>query len=82
MVLRQQNGPGQESSASDGNAMRYNHGTGEAEIDKPGALQMIDKGGIRPKAPPKPVAPPPKRFRKLIKQSRNSTERRGMTGGK
>lgn len=82
VLLAQQNGPGQEASHSSGKAVRYNHATGEAEIDQPGAMQMVDKGGVRPKAPPKPKPPPPKRYRKLIQPSRNSVERRGEQGGK
>lgn len=80
--LVQQNGPGQESSFSSGSAIRYNHTTGEVEADKPGAFQMVDKVGARPNVPPKPKAPPPKRFRRLIPQNRGSTERKGMQGGK
>lgn len=82
IFLSQQNGPGQPNSQSSGSAVRYNHRTGEAQIDNPLALQLVDKTGSRPRPPAKPKPAPPKKFRKLNPPSRNSVERKGMQGGK
>ena len=89
VVMVEQGSPNQKPSTLRGKAGRYNRRTKEGKIEDPQAIQFFDrKTGERPRSffpdlggTPKPGDPiKPKRL-PFQMSPRNSTERKGFTGG-